>query len=94
MTFSFWEILGAFTLLISICLAFFVGFYKINWFWIIAILPSYLIGFYLYQSRYLKTVYNKGDRSFKLDLPRFLTAGFVILFIFYLIGYLINFFIN
>ena len=63
MTFSFWEILGALTLFISICLAFFVGFYKINWFWIIAILPSYLVGFYLYQSRYLKTVYNKGDRS-------------------------------
>ena len=94
MTFSFWRILGAFSLLISICLAFFVGFYKVNWIWVIAILPSYLIGFYLYQSRYLKTVYNKAVRSFKSDLPRFLAAGFVILLIFYLIGYLINFFIN
>ncbi|AKO65779.1 hypothetical protein VI33_03405 [Methylophilales bacterium MBRS-H7] len=46
---NFWSRLGGFVLLISLGVCFWLGFKDQKWLWVIAILPSYLLGFYLYR---------------------------------------------
>jgi hypothetical protein len=46
---NFWSRLGGIVVLISLGICFWLGFKDQQWLWIIALLPSYLVGFYLYR---------------------------------------------
>lgn len=91
---NFWSILGFFALISTIIVAFLAGFYMLALFWVLMLLPSYIVGFYLYQSPYLKSVYNDNESNFFKSLPKFIFSGVLILFVIYFVGYIIGKIIN
>jgi|DEB0MinimDraft_10_1074344.scaffolds.fasta_scaffold45104_3 hypothetical protein len=85
---SFWGSLGCFVIISTIILSLCMGFSKLNILWLIMLLPSYMVGFYLYQSTELKSVYNSQELNFVKMLPKFILPGVFILTLIYFIGFI------
>ena len=86
MNHNFWSRLGGIILLITLIICLFFGFRRVAWVWIIGLIPSYLLGFYLY--RILNSARDKSEFLIKKYL--FLLASFITLSIIYYLGVFLN----
>lgn len=86
MNHNFWSRLGGIILLITLIICLFFGFRRAPWVWIIGLIPSYLLGFYLY--RILNSAHDKSEFLIKKYL--FLLASFITLSIIYYLGVFLN----
>jgi high-affinity Fe2+/Pb2+ permease len=83
---NFWSRLGGIILLITLMICLFFGFRRVPWVWIIGLIPSFLLGFYLY--RIINKAYDKSEFIIKKYL--FLLASFITLSIVYYLGVFLN----
>ena len=90
---SFWSVLGSILVISSLALVLLIGFHGLNIFWLVIMLPSYLVGFYLYQTAQLKSVYNE-DRRFAKIMPSFIFSGGIILAVTFFVGFIFGKIVN
>jgi len=83
---NFWSRLGGIVVLISLGICFWIGFKEQKWLWVIALLPSYLVGFYLYR------IINSNDLrpEFVHKIFFIIIASIISLSIVYYIGLFFN----
>jgi len=82
--------LGGIVVLISLGICFWLGFKEQKWLWIIALLPSYLVGFYLYR------IINGNNlkAEFVRKIYFIIIASIISLSIVYYIGIFFNIILN
>lgn len=87
---NFWSRLGGIILLFTLMVCLFFGFRRTPWIFIIGLIPSYLLGFYLYR------ITNDPNARFEFLTKKylFLLATFVTLSIIYYIGVFLNIITN
>jgi len=83
---NFWSRLGGIILLITLMICLFFGFRRVPWEWIIGLIPSFLLGFYLY--RIINNAHDKSEFIIKKYL--FFLASFITLSIVYYLGVFLN----
>ena len=83
---NFWSRLGGIVVLISLSICFWLGFKDEQWLSVIALLPSYLVGFYLYR------IINGNDlkAEFVRKIYFIIIASIISLSIVYYIGLFFN----
>jgi 4-hydroxybenzoate polyprenyltransferase len=81
--------IGGIIVLMTLIICLIIGLNKIKLLWIIPLLPSYILGFYLYR------IYNNENfkKEFKRKLLLFIIASIITLLIIYYIGIILNFII-
>jgi len=83
---NFWIRLGGIIILISLFACFLMGAVRLGWIWVLFLIPSYLLGYYLYR-----IAGNEKNRiEFKYKIHFFIIAGIVTLSIIYIIGVIFN----
>ena len=87
---NFWSRLGGIVVLISLGICLWLGFKEQKWLWIIALLPSYLVGFYLYR------IINGNDLKAEFVRKKYfiIIASIISLSIVYYIGLFFNIILN
>ena len=92
---KFWNQLGGLIVLFNVIFSISLGFYNANYLWMLALAPSYLIGFYLYRYRFVKSVYNESKSNpFFTDLHILFLASIITVLVAYIVGYCINLIIS
>lgn len=89
MNHNFMSRIGGIIVLMTLIICLIIGLNKIKLLWIIPLLPSYILGFYLYR------IYNNENfkKEFKRKLLLFIIASIITLLIIYYIGIILNFII-
>lgn len=89
MNHNFMSRIGGIIVLMTLIICLIIGLNKIKLLWIIPLLPSYILGFYLYR------IYNNENfkKEFQRKLLLFIIASIITLLIIYYIGIILNFII-